>query len=242
MKNIEIKDIINIKKINSILNTFKEIKNNSKKSIWNSIVNVIYEEPVAFFITSGLNLLFSAFIVDFLSLGNLTFFLIFTFISFIFILSKINFIVSCKKINFNYNKIYHLIYNKKIREKQINEINNILLDINEKDKKLAESILEKDPVIDYSPEYISYVLLKSKLNTMTIEEIREDKDIIFNFIQKEINNHSQQSYLLDLLEERLKEMTVNERVQKINNTFKKYENDDNDNDKVTLNNKIIQSI
>ena len=98
-------------------------------------------------------------------------------------------------------------------------INNFFDSLNEKNKNILNSILDYKLITENESD-IAYHLLFKKIKTLSIEKIREDKDIIFDFIKKEVKEMSKKTEILDYIEERLKELTVSERVERINNTFK----------------------
>ena len=115
--------------------------------------------------------------------------------------------------------IYFFVKNKNLSINNINKINNFFDSLNEKNKNILNQILYYN-LMKKNKINIAYYLLLEKIKTLPIEAIREDKDIIFNFIEKEVKETSKKTEMLDYLEERLKELTVSERVERINNTFK----------------------
>lgn len=219
MENLEIKDIVDVNNIKEIKTEFNNLINNLEKSKKNSIVNLIFENP--FFASQIwiLNILFLIISIDVFKISSLISFLIFGLIFFFIITTKLKFNSACKNIKFKPKNFYYFVKNKKLSTNDINMINNFFDSLNEKNKNILNSILDYKLITENESD-IAYHLLFKKIKTLSIEKIREDKDIIFDFIKKEVKEMSKKTEILDYIEERLKELTVSERVERINNTFK----------------------
>tara|TARA_Y100001960_G_scaffold333031_1_gene436110 strand:- start:9413 stop:10123 length:711 start_codon:yes stop_codon:yes gene_type:complete len=219
MENLEIKDIVNVNNIKEIKTEFNNLINNLEKSKKNSIVNYIFED--AFFCVQFwiLNILFLIISIDVFKVFSLTSFFIVGLISFFIITTKLKFNSVLKNIKFKPKNFYSFIKNKKLSTNNINIINNFFDSLNEKNKNIINNILD-NKLIKENESDIAYHLLFKKIKTLSIKKIRDDKDIIFDFIKKEVKEMSKKTEMLDYLEERLKELTVSERVERINNTFK----------------------
>lgn len=219
MENLEIKNIVDVNNIKEIKTEFNNLINNLEKSKKNSIVNFIFEDAffcVQFFIV---NILFLIISIDAFKISSLISFLIVGLIFFI-ITTKLKFHSIFKNdIKLKSKNFYSFIKNKKLSTNDINMINNFFDSLNEKNKNILNSILDYKLITENESD-IAYHLLFKKIKTLSIEKIREDKDIIFDFIKKEVKEMSKKTEILDYIEERLKELTVSERVERINNTFK----------------------
>ena len=220
MENLEIKDIVDVNNIKEIKTEFNNLINNLEKSKKNSIVNLIFENP---FFGSQIwifNILFLIISIDVFKISSLISFLIFGLIFFFIITTKLKFHSIFKNdIKLKSKNFYSFIKNKKLSTNDINMINNFFDSLNEKNKNILNSILDYKLITENESD-IAYHLLFKKIKTLSIEKIREDKDIIFDFIKKEVKEMSKKTEILDYIEERLKELTVSERVERINNTFK----------------------
>lgn len=220
MENLEIKDIIDVNNIKEIKTEFDNLINNLGKSKKNSIVNHIFED--AFFCSQFfiINILFLIIAIDVFNIFSLILSFIAVLNLFFIITTKLRFNSILKEnIKIKSKIFYYFVKNKKLSTNNINMINKFFDSLNEKNKNIINSILD-DKLIKENESDIAYHLLFKKIKTLSIEKIRDDKDIIFDFIKKEVKEMSKKTEMLDYLEERLKELTVSERVERINNTFK----------------------
>lgn len=219
MENLEIKDIVDVNNIKEIKIEFYNLINSIEESKKNSISNFNFASP---FLLVQCFLIIPFSISLFLSLKFLGIYLLIpiflvALIYFFMIKNTIKFHSSLDDIKLKY--IYFFVKNKNLSINNINKINNFFDSLNKKNKNILNQILYYN-LMKKNKINIAYYLLLEKIKTLPIEAIREDKDIIFNFIEKEVKETSKKAEILDYLEERLKELTVSERIERINNTFK----------------------
>ena len=239
MKSLPIKTITDLDRINKLKSDFKSNIEKIEKSKKSAFFNAVYEEEELFWFFSALNFFVSLGLAVFVNGGIMTLITLFFCISSYFVLNKMNFTKKAEKINFPYARIYRLISNKKISENNVDLLNSYIDSLNKEDKDLLINILEEDSRLNYEIEDTSFNILRKKLKSLSIQDIRDNKNYIFSFIENHVSEHKNQSILLDYMEERLKELTVSERVSKINNSYNNLDNEE----KININNKkVIQSI
>mgnify|MGYP000707631331 CR=1 FL=1 len=236
MENLEIKDIVDVNNIKKIKAEFNNLINNLEKSKINSIANFNFG---GLFLLAHCFLIIPGLISFFWEIKYLGIYLLIPIslllLTYFFMLKiSIKFNSSLKNIKFKY--IYESVKNKKLSINNINKINEFFDSLNEKNQNILNEILYDD-LIEYNESNIAYSLLLKKIKTLSIKKIRKDKDIIFDFIEKEVKETSKKTKILDYIEKKINELTVSERVDVINNKLKKSENIN-----VEQNKNVIKSI
>ena len=216
------KDIMDLKKITTLTNKFKHFSkdNNSFIKLFLDPNNDANKTAINFIVG-----LFGTSISLALCIDNYNFLalLSLSFISSFFIFQVALFYnqkKEVKKINLNFGK--YICINKMLNNKIVKEINNTLNELNEDEKELLVNILsknKKNEPLKQSAEYLSYIMLLNKLSDTDIEDIRDHKDIIFDFIKTKISSQDYIDNLLEMLTKKLKEQTSSEKIMKIEEQF-----------------------
>jgi hypothetical protein len=237
------KDIMDLKKITTIVNKFKHFSkdnnpfikffldpsNDEDKTTINAIVGLLCASISLVLYIDNYNFL-SLFIISFIS----------SFFIFQLALSY-NQKKQASKINLNFGK--HICINKMLDKKNVKEINQVLSELNKEERELLVNMLSKNnknEPLKQSTEYLSYTMLLNKLNDTDLEDIREHKDIIFDFIKNKISTQAYVDNLLKVLTKKLEEETSSEKIMKVEEKF----NDPKTTSKITHVNKslVIKSI
>lgn len=234
---LSFKEALNISKIKELKNKFKNI---SSKSSWFSFVfrsdNI---EGVNFFSLIGAFLLgFTHLMFD--STFSLLLFYI-PIISFLFF-NPAYFLQKRRisKINLSYDAAKYICLNKFLNKNLINEINENLSNLNQKEKELLELMILKNPSNEpllCNEYFLSNKILENFLSKKTIKEIKEEKDVIFNYIRENITDDKTVDKFLSLLNSKLNEKTAEEKILEVENKFNE-NNNNNDND-IQIENKSL---
>ena len=224
------KEALNIEKIKELKNKFKNVSN---KFSWLDFVCKPYNLTsinMAALINSFVNLSVY-FIVD--EIVGLIFFLgvatVTLFFNFVYLLHK----KRASKINFSsFLNVKYIHYEKFLNKKIFNEINEIFSNLNQKEKELLELMFStsssEKPLLE-DEHFLVNQILKNFLLTKTIKEIKNEKDVIFDYIRKNIKDKKTIENFLSLLnsqlnkedleEKNLEEKILREKILKVENRF-----------------------
>jgi hypothetical protein len=218
------KDIMDLKKITTIVDKFKHFSKNNNSFIKLFLDPSNKHDKVTTNLILGLLIPISSIFLyiynyNFLSFLNISFMISF----FVFQLAlSYNQKKLANKINLKFGK--YICINEVLNKKNVKEINNTLKELNDDEKELFTNMLiknNKNEPLKQSAEFLSYTMLLNKLRHTNLEDIREHKDIIFDFIKTKISSQAYVDNLLEVLAKKLKEQTSNEKIMKIEEQFNK---------------------
>ena len=223
---LNFKEALNINKIKELKNKFKNI---SSKSSWfgfifksDNIVGVNFASVIGAFILGFIHLMFDntfSLLLFYIPIISLLFF------NPVYFLQKRR----ISKINLHsYMASKYICLDRFLNKNLINEINENLSNLNQKEKELLELMILKnssDSPLLCGEYFLANKILENFLSKKTIKEIKEEKDVIFNYIRENITDDKTVDQFLSLLNSKLNEKTAEEKILEVENKFNEKNND-----------------